>query len=142
MGRDSLLLQRSRETAIEILSLFDRISRLTGRAHGAAQRSELKIVQELVDQRQSLFAEAAEQVHQLGVLRAQSSAAEAGGFARMLERIGVAAREVQAENEALAACLAAQRDEVTEAMERSNTATLARVAYRRASLRPRVDLTR
>lgn len=140
MDPRELLRQRSRETAIEILSLFDRISRLTGRARGAATRAELETLAEVLDQRQHLFAEAAGQVRRLAALRREAPADEEASLAPVLARVRQVAGEVHRENEELASHLARHRDAVTESIARSNVAARAATAYRAVLRFPRLDL--
>lgn len=141
MDAHELFRQRSREAAIEILSLFDRISRLTARARRAAARDEPRALARVLDRRQVLYAEAAERVHRLGVLCRDCPGRAADLLSPVLARVRRAAAQVQAENEDLASLLAGRREQVTEAILRADAASRAATAYRPASRFARLDLT-
>lgn len=125
---------------MEILSLFDQISRLTTSALTAADHADIEAITRILDERQLLFGEVIGQVRRLAVLREECSAREAPEFDQLTTMIDQIAREIQEIDEFLAARLAEQGNRVTAVW--TNSAARAHQAYRQVPWQHRLDLLR
>jgi hypothetical protein len=125
---------------MEILSLFDRISRLTTSALTAADHADLEVITRILDERQLLFGDVIGQVRRLAVLREECSARETPDFDRLATAIDQIAHEIQEIDEFLAARLAEQGNRVTAVW--TNSAARAHQAYRHVPWQHRLDLVR